>query len=310
MKRVQWWVEYILLAAWGVKLRLLPLSWVRQVGRVLGLLGWWLVPFRRKVCAENLRKAFPQIDPEVIAPLSRKVFAHFGRWTAELFYLPRMKREDLEREISVTGWENLDRAYQRGKGVIFVSGHLGNWEWLGAISSQKGYRVAYVVEAQANPLIENLLDRMRTSQGVKIIPRKEAVRGVLKSLYEGYIVAMLCDQDAGGAGVWTPFFGHFASTPRGPATFHLKTGAPIVFGYNVFSEGKYQGVFEKPLSFETSGDRERAEEAIMRKITLRLEEVIRHYPDQYLWFHRRWKTPFSEKPPSEPALKPTQTASR
>lgn len=310
MRRLRWWVEYILLAAWGMKLRSLPLSLARGVGRVIGLLGWWLLPFRRRVCQENLQRAFPQRSPDLIVALSRIVFAHFGKWAVELFYLPRMKREDFAKEMVVTGWENLDRAYREGKGVIFVSGHLGNWEWLGAITSQKGYRVTYVVESQANPLIEKLLDQMRISQGIKTIARGEAVRGVLKALYEGYIVAMLCDQDAGGAGVWTPFFNQFASTPRGPATFHLKTGAPIVFGYNVFINGKYQGVFEQPLSFERSGERKRDEETIMIEITRRLEEVIRQYPEQYLWFHRRWKTPFSDNRPVEPDLNPTSTTPR
>jgi len=151
--------------------------------------------------------------------------------------------------------------------------------------------VTYVVEAQANPLIERWMNRMRESVGVEIVPRRDAARGVLRSLKRNRVVAMLCDQDAGRAGVFVPFFGRPASTPRGPAVFHLKTGVPMIFGSCPGDRrGKYRVNFE-PLKFTgLIGERERDERAIMSQITARLEADIRLRPEQWLWLHRRWKT--------------------
>lgn len=204
--------------------------------------------------------------------------------------MPGMSEKEWDRLMTVTGWSNLEKAFSQGRGVIFVSGHIGNWEWLGGIAAKRGFPVAYVVEHQANPYLERLLDHFRRHQGVKIIPRERASREILHYLRQGYIIAMLSDQDAGDVGVQVPFFGINASTPRGPAIFHLKTRAPLIFGYLVKEGKRYIGGFEEPMEIAISGHRESDERTIMAVITSQLEALVRRYPDQYLWLHRRWKS--------------------
>ena len=157
--------------------------------------------------------------------------------------------------------------------------------------SRIGYPVTYVVTDQTNPLVDEWLVRMRRSAGIEIVRRDEAARGVLSALKRNRTVAMLCDQDAGGTGVFVPFFGRPASTPRGPALFHLRTGTPIIFvAAPLEPNGKYVVTFEEMQFTGLSGDRENDEKMITEQITRRLETEVRRRPEQWLWLHRRWKS--------------------
>jgi KDO2-lipid IV(A) lauroyltransferase len=188
----------------------------------------------------------------------------------------------------------IEEALRENKGVIFASGHFGNWEWLGGALSVKGWAMTYVVTAQSNPFADRWLSDMRRSLGAEIVYKKDAVRGVIRALKNNRVIAMLNDQDAHESGVFVPFFGRLASTPRGVAVFHLKTGCPVVFGKTIArKDGKYQIHLERLRFDNLTGNREQDEYLIMTKITARLEEEIRHNPEQWLWLHRRWKT----KPP-------------
>lgn len=177
-----------------------------------------------------------------------------------------------------------------------VSGHFGNWEWMGGSMSRIGYPVTYVVTLQTNRFVEDWMNRMRGSVGAEIVHRRNAVKGVLSALKRNRAVAILCDQDAGEAGVFVSFFNRLASTPRGPALFHLKTGVPIVFSAaHRDKDGRLMVTFEKMNFSELTGDRGHDERAIMQVINTRLEDEIRRHPEQWLWLHRRWKS----KPPVE-----------
>ena len=210
--------------------------------------------------------------------------------------MPRMNESFIERWIDLSQHTVIKEALNGGRGAIVVSGHFGNWEWMGGSMSRIGYAVTYVVTSQTNRLVEDWMNRMRKSAGVEIVHRRNAVKGVLSALKRNRAVAILCDQDAGGSGVFVPFFNRLASTPRGPAVFHLKTGVPIVFSaahrdYN----GRLMVTFEEMKFNGLTGDRGNDERTIMQSVTARLEDGIRLHPEQWLWLHRRWKS----KPPAE-----------
>ncbi|MBM3328184.1 MAG: lysophospholipid acyltransferase family protein [Calditrichaeota bacterium] len=282
--------EEALLLAFAFVLRWLPLEWARGLAGAVAFLGSQILNIRKGVALDNLTHAFPDMPEREAVRIYRKVWRHFLEVGAEMARLPRLSRASLDRYIDMTSAQVLQDALKQGKGVIFAAGHLGNWEWLGAGASLLGLPITYVVTTQANRRVEEWMDRMRRTAGVEIIPRREAVRGVLSALKRNRVVAMLCDQDAGDAGVFVPFFGRPASTPRGPALFHLKTGAPVVFGAALRKGRRYQAHFENLSLPPSTGDRETDEYALMAAITARLEAEVRRHPDQYLWLHRRWKT--------------------
>ncbi len=238
----------------------------------------------------NIRRAFSKYSESEAERLYHKTWLHFGMVAAELSRLPRMKLSDFRVHVENDTTEFLQEIFSRGKGAIFASGHIGNWEWLGAMIAAEGFPFTFVVEQQSNQMVGDWMDRMREREGIEIHSRGSATKGTLQALKRNQMVAMLSDQDAGNAGVFVPFFGKLASTPRGPALFNFKTGAPIIFGSCCREEGKFKLRLEEIVPPPTSGDRTEDERIIMAIVTARLEADIRQHPDQYMWLHRRWKT--------------------
>jgi Kdo2-lipid IVA lauroyltransferase/acyltransferase len=284
-------LEYLAILGVASLFRRLPISISRAIAVGVGILASRILKLRRKVCASNLLQAFPALTASEIEVRYHAIWKHFALVGAELARVPGMSLAQFDRYVDGQEIEKLREIAARGKGAIFVSGHLGNWEWLGAMTARAGLPITYVIAPQTNKLVEDWINDMRAAAGIEIISRRDAIRGTLQALKRGRIVAMLCDQDAGDPGVFVPFFGALASTPRGPALFHIKTGAPLVFGACCRqADGRYKMAFEEISLPPLSGDRERDEFTIMSLVTKRLEDEIRSYPDQYLWLHRRWKT--------------------
>ena len=284
-------IEYALVSALAFLFRLAPLGIARSLADLVGWIAGNLIRFRRTAALDNLRHAFPEAGEDKLRGIYRSCWRHLVRVGAELTYLPRLRRDRLGPFLEIQGDMVIQNALQKGIGAILVAGHFGNWEWMGGCASLIGYQMTYVATNQSNPLVDEWLDRTRKSAGVEIIRRRDAARGVLSALKRNRMVAMLCDQDAGKAGVFVPFFGRPASTPRGPALFHIKTGVPLIYGSARFVEdGRYRICFEE-LNFNgLTGERESDEAAIMAQITARLEADVRRSPEQWLWLHRRWKT--------------------
>ena len=284
-------LEYIALVIVTFAFSRLPLTLSRKVAEVLAYFIAKVVHLRRKVTLDNLKYAFPEKSDAELEQIYTSCWRHFVRVGAEIAKLPQFNQEFVERWIDTDNIKVFDEALLEKKGVIFASGHFGNWEWLGGAMSVIGYDMTYVITPQSNPLSDRWLNRMRYSLGVEIIYTKDAVRGVLKALKRNRIIAMLSDQDAHESGVFVPFFNRLASTPRGPAVFHLKTGCPIVFGKTIVdSNGKYKVHLERLEFNNLTGNQEEDEYLIMAKITSRLEDEIRQNPGQWLWLHRRWKS--------------------
>ena len=271
-------------------------------------LGWVVARVGRprwKVVSEHLRLAFPDRDEGWRRRVGRRCYVHFGREAVAMFRLAGMDAAAVRKRARVVGIERLEAAAREGRGVVIVSAHLGNWEIGGAAVAAWGCPMDIVVARQRNERFDRHLTRARRRLGVGIIPRGEARRGVLRALAEGRGVGIMGDQDARRAGVFATFFGRPASTARGPAVLAMRSGAEVITLFAMREPGwrpRYT-VYLEPLAAEVpargggAAAREKAVLALTQAFTSRIEERVRRHPGQYLWMHRRWKTPQDRKTP-------------
>lgn len=261
-----------------------------QAERIGARLGGWLFRLsakHRERAMRNLRMAYPEMpEPERLA-LARKVFEHFGRVTADFLISSRRDLNDLEASMDVEGAENLDAALAQGKGALLITGHFGNWERMSAWVSHRGYKLSVITRDVRDPSLNAAVNALRSNAGTEVIPRGNAARPILEKLRKGEMVGILPDQNSDE--VFVPFFGHPAGTVLGPGVIHERTGAPVVPCWCVWvGPGRYRMIVEEPLvaesGFEVKG------EGMIRAINASLERIVRQYPEQWLWFHDRWRS--------------------
>lgn len=283
--------EYVALRGAVAAMERLSFARAGVFGEKIGRLGYAPLKIRRGVVEKQLTAVFPEKDPAEIERIARAAYGHLGRTTIETAVLPSYDRQQiLDLFEEVNGWSIVEERLARGKGLIVVTGHLGNWELGGAYLAARGLPIDAVARHMANPLFDRYLTATRHRIGMTVVHDDQAVRRVPRSLRSGRAVAFLVDQGAVGlASSWVPFFGRYAKTPRGPAVFALRLGAPIVFGVALRQpSGRYQLTFE-PIEVRDTGEREADVDRIVTDYTATLERWVRRAPEQYLWHHRRWK---------------------
>ncbi|HEY0777479.1 MAG TPA: lysophospholipid acyltransferase family protein [Gemmatirosa sp.] len=272
-------------------LGVLPWRRATAVGAALGRAGYRPFGIRREVVEAQIAAAFPDWPAERVRDVAVASYASLGRTTVEAALLPALgTRGVLDLFAEVQGWDVLEAARAEGRGVIVVTGHLGNWEVGGAYVAARGVPIDGIARQQENPLFDRFLTATRERLGMRIVWDGDAVRRTPRALAAGRVVAFLVDQGTLGlASTWVPFFGRPAKTPRGPAVFALRLGAPVVFGAAVRRpDGRFHLGFERvPVS--PTGDRERDVDTIVATYTATLERWVRRTPEQYFWQHRRWK---------------------
>lgn len=255
-----------------------------------GRLAYRPLGVRRGVVEAHLRQAFPDRDEHWIRRTAAASYAHLGREGMSLLRLYRLGPEDVVRATRVEGLESLRSAVEEGTGAVVVTGHFGNWEIGGAAVAARGVPLDVVVQRQANPLFDDLINRARERLGMRVIERGRATREALHSLRRGRVVAFVADQDARGAGIFVPFLGRPASTFRGPAVLALRSGAPVFIGTAVRDQAGIHVVRLRPIPAPGPGDPEARAVELTAAHARALEEVVRARPEQYFWHHRRWKT--------------------
>lgn len=285
------WAEYYALRGAVGALRRLSARRAGAIGAWIGALGYRPLGIRRAVVERQVRAAFPGLADTEIVRIARASYENLGRTTIMTAILPGASREEILALFDrVEGWDAVERARATGKGVIFVSGHLGNWELAGSFIAASGVPLEAVARRMQNPLFDRYITTTRERIGMTVIHDSEAVRRVPRAIRSGRSVGFLVDQGAVGlASSWVPFFGRYAKTPRGPAVFTLRLDAPVVFTAAVRQpNGRYMMGFEA-VEFSRTGDRETDVDGIVAAYTAMLERWVRRYPEQYFWHHRRWK---------------------
>ena len=287
------WIEYLPIRALQILLRLAPRRWALAVGRGAGLLACALDRCHREVAVANLSDCLPEAgDPRAARRLARRAFAHFGAVAVDCLLLPFRRVSDVERLAEWSGLEHLKQAHLKGKGVLVVSAHLGNWEMVALLQGWVGLPMAMVTRPLDNPLLEEMLARGRRRSGNEIVHKRRAVRGILRALADGWCVALLVDQDFVESNrIFVPFFGRPASAAPTLGLVALRTGAPIVpVVSEILPDGRYRIRYFPAIEAVSTGDRDADVLGIMSRCTAVLEEEIRRNPSQWLWMHRRFKT--------------------
>ncbi len=268
---------------------LLPAGPVRSGGGFFGAAGFYLDRRHRRVALDNLRAAFPELPDSERRRLARRSFARLGLNLAESLRLPAFLRPGWERSFTVEGREHLERALGRGRGVIFVLAHFGNWEYLALVPRLLNFRGAAVAQKIKNPAIDGLLREMREAAGLELFSKREVAGEIADYLAKNGAVAILADQRARRMAVEVEFFGRPAPTTAAPAVFALRTGAALVpvFIYPE-SQGKNRVVFDPEISIPRGSPFREAVKEITARFTSVFEERIRENPELWFWVHRRW----------------------
>jgi len=288
-------VEYALARSLETAVSVLPEraadSFGATIGRRIHDLG-----IRRDTVDENLRIAFPDANNDWLEKTRLAAYEHLGREAAAMLRLSKLdEKAVVERTIAV-GWDELKEALSLGRGVILVTGHYGNWEIAAAAVASRNVTIGAIVRRQGNRLVDERLQQLRRNLGVETIYQGQAPARVPRLLRSNGVVGIVGDQDARRSGIFVPFFGRPASTHRGPALFALRLGAPVfscIARRLPGSEVRYEVRGER-VEFERTGDLDHDVRALTSELALRLEKAIRMAPEQYFWFHKRWKT----RPPS------------
>lgn len=273
--------------------RLLPDRPMSRLAAATGRLGYHL-GVRRNVVESNLRIAFGDRDDAWRASVARDSYAHLARETIATLQAAPGGQTAAMAQSYLEGGQSLGAALEAGRGAILLAGHLGNWELGVATVAGNGFPLDAIARRQNNPLFDRAILRARTGFGFRVIDRHNATRPSLESLRRNHVLVLVADQDARDNGVFVPFFSRPASTPRGPAVFALRTGAPIFLLEPLRQPDGRLRVRVIPLPFEPTGDPEADTYTITAAYAAALERSVRSAPGQYLWQHRRWKT----KPPA------------
>jgi KDO2-lipid IV(A) lauroyltransferase len=290
------YLEFIVFKFFVLLARLLPFKIVQRLGKLFGIFMFNFIPYRKKVALENLKKSFPEKSDEEIRRILKLAYVNLGITFFEFMGFANLKISDFDGFVKLENFDVVVEALKKGKGLILMSGHFGNWE-LSAIATgiKIGKPLNVIVKKQRNKFVDREINKWRCWFGNKVIPMEKAFRESLRILSEGGIVALLADQSAPKEGLYVNFLGRPASTFTGPAIMSIRTGAPIVMGFAIREENYgYRIVFEK-IDFIPSESEDENIIKLTQLHTSMLEKYIRLYPDHWLWFHRRWK----HQPPSE-----------
>ena len=289
----------------------LPWRVATAMGARIGALGYRPLRIRRRIVERQLAAAFPEWPPARVADTARAAYAHLGRVMVEAMLLPSAPPGKIMElfEPDEESWAVLEAARAEGKGIICVTGHIGNWELGGAYVAARGVPVDAVARHMSNPLADAWITSTRTRIGMTVVYDDQAVRRTTRALKEGRLVAFLADQGVKGlASTFVPFFGRPAKTPRGPAVFALRFGAPMVLIIPYRTPGgKYHLSIER-IPLVDTGDKEADIDAMVAAWTRMLEGWVRRVPEQYFWHHQRWRR---QPPDTPPALRdPTRDPAR
>jgi KDO2-lipid IV(A) lauroyltransferase len=301
--KTQLFFEYAAARALLSGLGALPRPWAVAAGRGLGRVAYALAGGLRRTGMRNLELAFPEMETAERERILRGTFTSLGRQLGEVSQFPRATAERL-REVVEYDSEDvklLDVARERGRGVIFLTSHLGAWEILCFAHSVFYEPLSFLVRPLDNPRIEEMVERLRTRFGNEPIDKKAAARRALRLLRDGGTLGVLADLNSQEReGVFVPFFGHLACTTAGVATLALRTDATVIPVCAPWDERRGKFVFRggPVVELVRTGDDRRDIEINTANFTAAIERHVRLFPDQWLWIHKRWKT----RPPGEPDI--------
>lgn len=297
------WLEYAV--AWaGIKLLgLLPRSVARFIGATFASAAYAVRKPLKRAAMFNLHLAYPDWSEDQRKKAVRGMIRQVGWMAGEFAQFPKYTRKNIERVVIVDGFENFDAGRRRGKGVLFLTGHMSAWELSSFAHALYGYPLHFLVRPISNSRVDDLISKYRCLSGNRPIDKNKSARAILKVLGEGGTVGILSDHNTSlEEGVFVDFFGIPACTTSGLARIALRTDAAVVPGFLSWDETrrKYRLRFEPAVELARSGEEEADVRENTQRFTRVIEDFVRAHPDQWLWVHKRWKT----RPPGEEPIYP------
>jgi Kdo2-lipid IVA lauroyltransferase/acyltransferase len=267
---------------------MLPLGVARGIGAALGRLAWHVARRERRIALKNIRQAFPEWSEGRLREVIRGMFRHLGLSLFEILWLPNLDAETLPRTTIIEGLDRLLTHVDAGRGVVVFTAHCGNWEWLACATGMAGRPVSVLQRERNEAELNQFITELRTQFGVKTIDRGStgSARELMQIIRRGGILGLLIDQNIRTESAKVPFFGTPALTPIGPAKLAIRTSALVTCG---FIERRADGV--QVIRFQEPREVSREDDPIelTARCTREIEEQIRRVPEQWVWFHERWR---------------------
>ena len=285
-------IEYILFQFIKLVILALPLRSAQRFGCYLGSTVFHLSPRRREVALDNLRHAFPEKPDRERYEIAKGSFQNYGIALVELLWFPNLNEERLEKLLHPKNFDTLLEAHARGKGLIVLSGHFGNWELIAfGMAHLAKIPFTIIVQKQNNLMVDRVINEHRCLLGNKVVAMGLSIREIIRTLQDKGVVAIAPDQSGDReGGIYIEFFGRKVSTHQGPAAFALRSGAPVEMGFLIRrQDGTYDVIIEEVPFGDLKGYSEENVYELTRRHLAVLEAYIRRYPDHWMWMHRRWK---------------------
>jgi len=296
LQRLQYAPAWIIIKLVGILPRPLARAVAIFFAQIIYLLHFRL----RRVGLRNLALAFPEKSKSERARILRGEFTSLGRQLAEVCHFPKYTLENVNQVIVYDGFENYERAYARGKGVLFLTAHFGGWELSAFSHSMHGHWMHVVMRPMDNLYLDRLIRTYRTMHGNTTVDKDDFIRGLLAAMKKGEVVGILMDTNmTPPQGIFVDFFGIPACTASGLARIALRTDAAVVPTFTIWDPvlRKYRLRFDPAVDLIRTDDNEADIITNTQLFTKIIEDYVRRYPDQWLWVHRRWKTRPEGRPP-------------
>ncbi len=273
---------------------LIPFRVGQSLGRMLGNILAVVLKRRIKASLNNLRYVFGDImSGAELIELNGRIVAHFAQMLFEVPHILRLNRTNLNRYVIFDNEDALNQAIKKGRGAFILTGHFGNWELMSAAMALRFKAKGGVVVRPADfAPADRLLKSLRSRFGTEVIAKKHAMKKLLAAKKGNKVIGILLDQNVDWyEGVFVPFLGKSACTNKGLALIALRTGSPVIPAFSARqSDGRYRVVFEDEVSLVRTGDKIKDIEENTALFTQIIGKYVGQYPDQWFWFHKRWKT--------------------
>ena len=271
---------------------LFPKKLAQRTADLLGRIMFSVDKKHRRIAIDNLTYAYGhEKQPQEIKKIAREVFINLVMVVFEVGWSLHLKESQFAEHFKINGFHHMKSAYEKGKGVLALTAHFGNWELLPIIGAIIKFPINIVVRPLDFEPLDHFIFNLRTRFGGKIIPKERSIHTIIRSLHRGEIVVLLMDQNVDWyEGVFVDFMGHRACTSKGLALLALKTSAPVVPVFMVREKSGFRAEFGAEIVTVKTGDRQKDIETNTQEYNRVIENFIRLYPDQWFWVHQRWKT--------------------
>jgi len=288
------YLQYLIFKALSIFINCLPEGWALWLGRQMGRTVYFLDWGHRLVALENLDLAFGrEKTKKELRTIARRTFENLGMTAVEFVRIPKTNLETFKMKLSVEGMEKAKEVLDNGKrGIILLLSHFGNWELMGLVSALFALPISVIAKPiKKNKWIDRMVNDIREGMGLEVIQAAKASRKVFQTLAQNRIVGILGDQRAKRSeGVWVDFFGKKAPTTPALAVLSMRTGAPVIPVFMIRNgRWNHRLLVGEPLQMVNTGNIKKDVEFNTRLVNQTLEEMIRKYPDQWFWVHRRWE---------------------